>query len=291
LLLLLPLLLLLQAASDRQQYFTSQELANLLYALPALEAQPSRKWLSGFLNACYDSLPEFNSQELSLLGLGLVRLHHRPRQEWRSAYMQAVRVQLDATGSTVSACGSSSSSSGVPDHFGMSGSSSNSDADGQDQPAAAAASRADGFQVQGFVNVLRVLCAWGEQPTHAWRGSCRAAAGRLLPQLSAEGSSTLVWAMVKLRILPGRDLLVRLLAHTQPQLQAATATDLALLAWGLGTLGVTPISGSSSSVQKLLVPWLDEFMYYSHRALGSATARSMACLLVGVVRMCLQPGE
>lgn len=96
-----------------------------------------------------------------------------------------------------------------------------------------------------------------------------------------------------------RGLLARLLAQTQPQLQAATATDLALLAWGLGTLGVlAPPSSSSSSTgfsssssSRLLGRWLSEFMYCSYRAVGSATARDVACLLVGVVRMRLQPGE
>jgi hypothetical protein len=39
------------------------------------------------------------------------------------------------------------------------------------------------------------------------------------------------------------------------------------------------------------VPWLSEFTYCSYRALGSATARDVACLLVGVVRLRMQPGE
>ncbi|KAF6257606.1 hypothetical protein COO60DRAFT_1211694 [Scenedesmus sp. NREL 46B-D3] len=316
---------LLQAAASKQQFFKPQELANLLYALPLLEAQPSQQWLSGFLNACYDSLPSFNSQELSLLGLGLVRLHHKPQREWLAAYLQAVQVHLQATGMSPGFTSSSSSSSiGVPDaavsvgsaEGGSSSSSSSSDslfgAEGSSstykaQPAAATAaapgSRPAGFQAQGFVNVLRVLCAWGERPGPAWRSSCLAAAGRLLPQLGAEGSSTLVWAMAKLQMPPSRALLARLLVHSQPQLRAASATDLALLAWGLGTLGITPCSSSSSSssssataansssssVSRLLLPWLSEFMYYSHRALGSATARDVACLLVGAVRMRLQP--
>jgi hypothetical protein len=305
------LLLLLQDAASKQQYFKPQELANLLYALPQLETQPSPQWLSRFLNTCYNSLPDFNSQELSMLGLGLVRLKHRPSQHWLAGYVQAVQVHLDATGSTYSAVGSSSSSS-VPEDTDISDSSSGGIDQGQAAAAEAAISRPAGFQPQGFVNVLRGLCAWGERPGPALRRSCLAAAGTLLPQLNAEGSSTLVWALAKLHMPPSRALLARLLAHSQLQLQAATATDLALFAWGLGTLGITPkpsttrsssskqlgaiqssssISSSSSVSSRLLVPWLSEFMYSSHRALGSATARDVACLLVGVVRMRLQPGK
>jgi hypothetical protein len=310
------LLLLLQEAASKQQYFGPQELANLLYALPQLDAQPSSQWLSGFLNTCYNSLPDFNSQELSLLGMGLVGLKHRPSQQWLAGYLQAVQVHMDATGSTSACVGSSSSSSSMPDETDISSSSSSSSSSGNDPDQAAAAAAADfgrpaGFQAQGFANVLRVLCAWGERPGPAWSSSCLAAASRLLPELNAQGSSTLVWAMAKLQIPPSRALLARLLAHSQPQLQAASATDLALFAWGLGTLGVTPktssssrsssstfsgamqtsSSSSSSSVSRLLVPWLSEFTYSSHRSLGYATARDVACLLVGVVRMRLQPGE
>jgi hypothetical protein len=218
---------LLQAAASKQQFFKPQELANLVYALPLLEVQPSQQWLSGYLNACYNSLASFNSQELSLLGLGLVRLNHRPKQDWLEGYLQAVQLQLDATGSTAVAGSSNSSSSSdadmpsvnsrgssIADDITSSSSSSAAPAEGdgtnastsgsdQVQPAAAAAatvSRPAGFQVQGFVNVLRVMCAWGQRPGPAWQASCLAAAGRVLPELNAEGSSTLVWAMAKLQV-------------------------------------------------------------------------------------------
>jgi hypothetical protein len=126
------------------------------------------------------------------------------------AYMQAVQVQLEATGSTEASSGSSSRDVIITSKSSSSSSSSSSvtfaDAAGAENSTAAAAAaavgsnRPTGFQPQGFINVLRVVAAWGQQPGPAWRASCLAAAERLLPQLGAEGSSTLLWAMAKLQV-------------------------------------------------------------------------------------------
>eukprot|EP00879_Flechtneria_rotunda_P011720 GHRR01012241.1.p1 GENE.GHRR01012241.1~~GHRR01012241.1.p1 ORF type:complete len:527 (+),score=239.26 GHRR01012241.1:1782-3362(+) len=49
--------------------------------------------------------------------------------------------------------------------------------------------------------------------------------------------------------------------------------------------------GGGSSSSKTNHSWLSDLMYHSHRALPSASAKDIACLLAGAVRLKLQPGQ
>lgn len=202
-----------QEAQNKQQYFRPQELANLLYALPQLEVQPSQQWLSGWLETCYGNLHSFKSQELSLLGIALVRLKQRPTEKWLRSYMQAIQMQLDATApaselaSTSNTNISSSNSSGSANSMLGQGQQQEQEQQQQQQQAAeqdghspSAGQQLAGFQAQGLANVLWVVAVWGVIPDTQWQSSGMAAVKQLLPDCTIQGLSTLVWALTKLQV-------------------------------------------------------------------------------------------
>jgi hypothetical protein len=105
---------------------------------------------------------------------------------------------------------------------------------------------------------------------------------------------------------PPAALLAQLLQHSQPLLPAANATDLAMLALGLGASGMSAatlrrvpvqasdsagsVSSSSSSSSSSGSSWLADFMYCSYKALPAASPSDVVSLLVGLHGMRAAPG-
>jgi hypothetical protein len=294
---------------------------------------PSDAWLAGVLSACYGNMHSFSLQELSMLGVGLVKLQHRPDQQWLAAYMHAVQVQLKPLAAAAAAGapgspwpaqaqqqlqwhadpGSSDSSSAGHQQQGPSTAAAGVPEDGPTAHAAEESDFSDWAEqeeesvtgVQPLVNVLWVLAKWQVVPPGAWQACCVAAVEQAVSDLTMQGVSTLLWACAKLQTPLPRRLVLRLLRHAQPLLRCANSTDVAMLAWAVGTLGltasalaavrqaptaVTPSRGSSDGPSWGSY-WLDDFTYHSYRLLPGASAADVASLLVGAVRMRLRPGE
>lgn len=322
----------------RLPYFKPLELATLLHAVARLGVAPADAWLAGVLSACYSNMHSFSLQELSMLGVGLMRLQHRPDQQWLAAYMHAVQARLKPVVAADAAAGAPGSSWPAPtlpqqlQHTGQCRSrprSSDCSSAGHQQqgfgtaaagvseggPAPSEAGDSDISEwarqeeqpftgVQGLVNVLWVLAKWQVVPPGAWQACCIAAAEQVVDDLTMQGVSTLLWACAKLQMPLPRQLVLRLLRHAQPLLRRANSTDVAMLAWAVGTLGVTadalaavrqaptalaPSRGSSDGPSWGSY-WLDEFNYHSYRLLPGASAADVTSLLVGAVRMRLRPG-
>lgn len=319
----------LNAVPVRLPYFKPLELATLLHAVSRLGVAPSNAWLAGVLSACYGNMHSFSLQELSMLGVGLAKLQHRPDQQWLAAYMHAVQVQLKPLAAAAGAPGSpwpaqaqqqlqwhadpgSSDSSSAGHHQHGLGTAAVS----EDGPAAHGDGDSDSSEwaaeeeepvtgVQPLVNVLWVLAKWQVVPPGAWQACCVAAVEQAVSDLTMQGVSTLLWACAKLQTPLPRQLVLRLLRHAQPLLRCANSTDVAMLAWAVGTLGLTAgalaavrqaptalsLSRGSSDGPSWGSYWLDDFTYHSYRLLPGASAADVASLLVGAVRMQLRPGS
>jgi hypothetical protein len=297
----------------------------------------------------------FSLQELSMLGVSLARMQHRPDQEWLVAYLHAVQQQLTpvatAPGSVRPQSTAQPQGHVANMHQGLS--SSGALFEHQDSEAAAAAV-ADGVVgaldwqgtmqagdmqeggvaadllaeqdgpgqftgVQGLVNVLWALSAWQVTPPGGWQACCVAAAEQLVGDLSIQGASTMLHAFAKVQMQAPQALVLRLLRHVQPLLPYGNSTDVSMLAWAVGTMGITAAAlaevphareaagaswgsdgatgyDSSSSSSAGTGPgwgscWLNDFTYYSYRLLAGASAADVTGLLVGAVRMQLRPGE
>lgn len=333
-----------QAVPVRLPYFKPLELATLLHAVARLVVAPSDAWLAGVLSACYSNMHSFSLQELSMMGVGLVRLQHRPDQQWLAAYMHAVQARLKPVAAADAAAAGALPGSSWPvapplpqqlgQHTGdwrsRPESSDSSSAGHQQQglgTAAAGVSKGgpapfeagdsedisewagqEGQEpfsgVQALVNVLWVLAKWQVVPPGAWQACCVAAAEQVVDDLTMQGVSTLLWACAKLQMQLPRQLVLRLLRHAQPLLRRANSTDVAMLAWAVGTLGVTADAlAAVLQAPTALAPsrggsdgptwgayWLDELNYHSYRLLPGASAADVTTLLVGAVRMRLRPG-
>lgn len=89
------------------------------------------------------------------------------------------------------------------------------------------------------MNVLWALAVWKVVPPAQWQACCFAAVEQLCSKLTMQGVSTLLWSLGKLQVQLPQALLLQLLQHSQPLLAAANATDVAMMGWALGTMGVT----------------------------------------------------
>eukprot|EP00878_Enallax_costatus_P017475 GHUV01018356.1.p1 GENE.GHUV01018356.1~~GHUV01018356.1.p1 ORF type:complete len:890 (+),score=363.92 GHUV01018356.1:326-2995(+) len=307
---------LLQAAESKRQFFKPQELVSLLYALPLLNVQPAQPWLSTWLDACYSSLYHFNSQELAMLGVGLVRLKQQLSGQQLAEYLHAVQLQLDATVDIAQHSHGSRPSTRTAPSTGSSCSGGDAQQDlqqptqesqQQQQPTVSQDSRLQrphlaGFQAQGLVNILWALAVWGVKLEPSWQASSLACTKQMLGSCTAKGLSTLLWALTKLQVPVDSTLLAQLLQQAQPLLPTASSTDLALVMWSCGTLGVrcqhsssshravsSTAAADSSSRGSTAPDWLTDLLYYSRRQLAGASTRDLVSMLVGAVRMHLQP--
>jgi hypothetical protein len=204
-----------QATAAKLDNFRPQELANMMYALPLLGAQPSHAWLSDFLVQCHTKLFNFKPQELSQLALGLARLDQRPANAWLQDYLRAVKVHMDgcAAGAGVNRQ-QHLRHHHYPQHH-IDNHKQVADVHAQAAVAAApveAAGPNTGLNPQGLVNILWALCAWGVSTTGQqqlpqgallqpdWQDSCLKCAEAMLPNMNSRGISTLTWALARLEV-------------------------------------------------------------------------------------------
>lgn len=106
--------------------------------------------------------------------------------------------------------------------------------------------------------------------------------------------------LLLLQFTSNAQLLARLVQLSQPLLPSATSTDLALLLWSLGTMtcrlqrcsSATGCYGKGLDSSCIIrAAWLQRVLYHSGRILVGASANDLICMLLGVTRMRLHPGE
>jgi sulfur relay (sulfurtransferase) complex TusBCD TusD component (DsrE family) len=297
--------------------FSLQELAMLAGGLARLQYRPQQEWLLLFLHAVHLQLKPF-----AVAAAGAAQHHTAAGSSGPAGASGSHHVlsALDAVSSSGGRSASAMDSGPLPQQLQQQ----------QQQPVDAAA-RASA--ARGLVAVLWVLGVWHAQVPAEWRSCCLAAAEQLVGCFSSQGLATLLWALGKLQVgvlvcatcckrrslspscitdttppvcasplqvQPPETLLAALLRRSRALLPAANATDLAMLAWGLGTAGVTAAataasagaSSSSSSAGSRQRPsgWLARFLRSSYRALPGASTADVATLLVGLARMRIVPG-
>jgi hypothetical protein len=231
--------------------FSLQELSMLAVSLVRLQYKPPQDWLVAYLHAVQLQLQQMPQADGAAgdgswwLGTA-AHQHLQPGLHGQGAGVFAHAAGPHSSSSYYASHGSSSTASHTA-AAGMSGAAIDHDVhadsgtgdDTADDPVASFDSKSRGVSVQGVVNVLYTLAVWGVAPPGGFQALCLAAVGHLQEDLTIQGVSTLLWACAKLQVQVPQPLLLQLLQHGQPLLLQAQPTDLSMLCWGLGTLGVT----------------------------------------------------
>lgn len=326
----------LAACLPNMHSLTLQELSMLAVSLVRLQHKPDQQWLGAFMHAAQVQL----SHAAAAAGAGGAAggwlqtapgVHHMQLQQQQLHHALAhSAVAAGANSSTSEA--STAAAAGAVSQPSWEGQGHSSKGEGEPAEVAVDAAftqhhhSANFTGVQGVVNIVWALAKWQAVPPGAWQACCFAAIQAHIRELTVQGVSTLVWSFAKLQLQPPRALLLQLMQHTRRRtlLPAATATDMAMLTWGLGSLGLTAaaleaataahagstdstwegstaqhsmprsrssVSRSAGFVQGWSYHWLNDLMYHSFRVLPAASTADLATLLVGAVKMRLDPGE
>lgn len=325
----------LAACLPNMHSLTLQELSMLAVSLVRLQHKPDQQWLGAFMHAAQVQLSHAAAAGAGGAAGGWLQtapgVHHMQLQQQQLHHALAhSAVAAGANSSTSEA--STAAAAGAVSQPSWEGQGHSSQGEGEPAEVAVDAAftqhhhSANFTGVQGVVNIVWALANWQAVPPGAWQACCFAAIQAHIRELTVQGVSTLVWSFAKLQLQPPRALLLQLMQHTRRRtlLPAATATDMAMLTWGLGSLGLTAaaleaataahagstdstwegstaqhsmprsrssVSRSAGFVQGWSYHWLNDLMYHSFRVLPAASTADLATLLVGAVKMRLDPGE